>query len=94
MAAKLFNTDQLLLREVAYRRCVTVSDWRHVIASIVTAPRVVPVLRDAKELIKMGIADYAEYVQCFVFDRRNDPLDVCLGSVLHPVRRIQRRNVE
>ena len=62
MTAEFCYTNQLSFREVDRRRCVTVANGGQMIAGTVATAMIVPVLRNAKQIIEMQITDYAERV--------------------------------
>ncbi len=69
MAAKFFDTYQLLFRKVDRLRRITLSDWRQVIPSAVASAMVLPSLSDPEQVIKVRIAYDAKGIQYLVLNR-------------------------
>src|SRR6056297_4201310 len=75
MTTKFGVADDFVFGQIDSRRLAFIAHRRQVIATGMTAPEVIPVLRHSKDVIQVLLADHAERIEHLVLQCLNHPLD-------------------
>ena len=78
MSAEFTLADNLLIDRCNVWKLRFPMHRRKMVTGRMASPMIIPVLRDAKNMVQVLLTDDAESIQHFVLERLNYPLDKCL----------------